>query len=115
VLIEWRKIRHSLSILAKGAFMKRIIVILVLLAALMGLNSCGLFTGTIHYDNWSGYGINCYLDSAYVGYMSAMGSYWEYNVSVGAHTLYAVSSGGTVYWGPTAINLTTDGFDWNLY
>jgi hypothetical protein len=72
-------------------------------------------TGTIHYDNWTSYSINCYLDSAYVGNMPAMGSYYQYNVTVGSHTLYAVSAGGTVYWGPSTITLTTSGFDWNLY
>lgn len=63
-------------------------------------------------DNWSGYAIDIYVDGDYSGTVAAWSDGYTWAIS-GRTKLYAQSTGGSMYWGPTYIDCIYD-YTWKL-
>ncbi len=63
-------------------------------------------------DNWTGYKIDIYIDGKYKGTIPAWEKQYAWAVS-GKTKLYAKSTGGTYYWGPSWVDCDFE-FTWKL-
>jgi Ni/Co efflux regulator RcnB len=63
-------------------------------------------------DNWTGYAIDIYVDGSYAGTVGAWGNGYTWAIE-GKTKLYGVSTGGSMYWGPTYVDCYSE-YTWKL-